>query len=676
MGRKIIIILLAVLIVDIIAAIVMLYRRKKKNEDVLLHDKGKRLQETQYNFLIFLQRFYANVPIISRYYRRIRHKVQILYPADSFSIARKTSEILSTGTIGAVAGIAVTLLFAKGDIFFIMAGLTVTYLIMSSIVNSGINRLNYKLLEEFQLAIDYIQTQYQNHHMLPRALKAAAEDMPQLIGLHMQKIYDIITGPDSKLNERVDAYVGNEPNRYMLIFLSICASIETYGDKKLKDGSWRFVHDMECLRDGVDAEILSLDKTRSAFMTQEMICILPVIFIKPLESYMAKYFDGTSGYYNGIAGLVSMIAIFVTALISHNLIVMLRDGNEEVDKENDVWSKVASISFIEPFLERVIEKNYTKYARYDDAQKGIGNRTGPMALLAKQVVFGAGAFILVMVLFMSASVRTRIEQAKNWKTAFEESTTADPDYIKNMRELGQEYFEFEKGKRKSIDTEKLAKEIQKKNVGVDENNALLIAEEVSNRVSKYDNAYFKAWNVLVALSIGIVAFLLPVWILKFKRKVSEMRKQEEVIMFQTLMMILMHTSGITLQKILEWMERFAYCFKDSISTCRVSIYSGEEKALETMKNQEQYIPFRSFVDSLKAIDSVGVEKAFSNVQSNYAYNVKKRENFITDSIEKKSTIGRFLCLATLAMTIIFYLVVPMAMYMLNLYSQYNQSLSI
>ena len=676
MGRKIIIILLAVLIVGIIAAIVVLYRRKKKNNDVLLHDKGKRLQETRYNFLIFLQRFYANVPIISRYYRRIRHKVQILYPADSFSIARKTSEILSTGTIGAVAGIAVTLLFAKDDIFFIMAGMTGTYLIMSSIVNSGINRLNYKLLEEFQLAIDYIQTQYQNHHMLPRALKAAAEDMPQLIGLHMQKIYDIITGPDSKLNERVDAYVGNEPNRYMLIFLSICASIETYGDKKLKDGSWMFVHDMECLRDGVDAEILSLDKTKLAFMTQEMICILPVIFIKPLESYMAKYFDGTSGYYNGIAGLVSMIAIFVTALISHNLIVMLRDGNEEVDKENDVWSKVASISFIEPFLERVIEKNYTKYARYDDAQKGIGNRTGPMALLAKQVVFGAGAFILVMVLFMSASVRTRIEQAKNWKTAFEESTTADPDYIKNMRELGQEYFEFEKGKRKSIDTEKLAKEIQKKNVGVDENNALLIAEEVSNRVSKYDNAYFKAWNVLVALSIGIVAFLLPVWILKFKRKVSEMRKQEEVIMFQTLMMILMHTSGITLQKILEWMERFAYCFKDSISTCRVSIYSGEEKALETMKNQEQYIPFRSFVDSLKAIDSVGVEKAFSNVQSNYAYNVKKRENFITDSIEKKSTIGRFLCLATLAMTIIFYLVVPMAMYMLNLYSQYNQSLSI
>ena len=531
MGRKIIIILLAVLIVGIIAAIVVLYRRKKKNNDVLLHDKGKRLQETRYNFLIFLQRFYANVPIISRYYRRIRHKVQILYPADSFSIARKTSEILSTGTIGAVAGIAVTLLFAKGDIFFIMAGLTVTYLVMSSIVNSGINRLNYKLLEEFQLAIDYIQTQYQNHHMLPRALKAAAEDMPQLIGLHMQKIYDIITGPDSKLNERVDAYVGNEPNLYMLIFLSICASIETYGDKKLEDGSWMFVHDMECLRDGVDAEIISLDKTKLAFLTQEMICILPVIFIKPLESYMAKYFDGTSGYYNGIAGLVSMIAIFVTALISHNLIVMLRDGNEEVDKENDVWSKVASISFIEPFLERVIEKNYTKYARYDDAQKGIGNRTGPMALLAKQVVFGAGAFILVMVLFMSASVRTRIEQAKNWKIAFEESTTADPDYVKNMRELGQEYFEFEKGKGKSIDTEKLAKEIQKKNVGVDENNALLIAEEVSNRVSKYDNAYFKAWNVLVALGIGIVAFLLTVWILKFKRKVSEMRKQEEVIMF-------------------------------------------------------------------------------------------------------------------------------------------------
>ena len=112
------------------------------------------------------------------------------------------------------------------------------------------------------------------------------------------------------------------------------------------------------------------------------------------------------------------------------------------------------------------------------------------------------------------------------------------------------------------------------------------------------------------------------------------------------------------------------------ATASLRNIKNTEKALETMKNQEQYIPFRSFVDSLKAIDSVGVEKAFSNVQSNYAYNVKKRENYITDSIEKKSTIGRFLCLATLAMTVIFYLVVPMTMYMLNLYSQYNQSLSI
>lgn len=679
MDRKIFIILLISLVVLIVAAIITWKKGNIKNEDILRKQKKGGLKEQKYNFMIFLQRIYSNVPLLNRYYRRIERKVKILYPADTFSIEKKTSDILSKGTLFVIACVVLTLFFAKGDIFFILAGFTITYLIFSAVVNSGINKLKYQLLEEFQLAIDYIQTQYQNHHMLPRALKAAAEDMPQLIGLHMQTIYDIISGPDSKLNERVDAYVGNEPNRYMLMFLSICASIETYGDRQLPDGSWTFVHDMECLRDGVDAEILALDKTKTAFMTQEMTSIIPIIFVKPLENYMLEFFEGTSDYFNGVAGLASMIAIFATALISHNLIVMLRDGNEEVDKENDVWSKLASKPFIQPTLEKVIEKNYTRYERYDDAQRGIGNRTGPMALLTKQICFGIGTFALVMVLFLSSTVKTKFEQARNWDTVLSESTTTDEEYSDNMKAIGKEYFNAlrEQGVNadKATDKDSLALEIQQKN-NISQSDAALLADAVVNKVKKYDNAYFRVWNLIVALLLGIVAFFVPVWILKFKKNVSEMRKQEEVIMFQTLMMILMHTNGITLKKILEWMERFSYCFKDSISECRVSAYAGEKQALVKMKNQEQYIPFKSLTDSLIAIDDVGVEKAFSSIQANYAYNVKKREQYIAKEIEKKSTIGMFLSFCTAAMIGIFYMLVPMVLYMLNMYAQFNQSVSI
>ena len=120
---------------------------------------------------------------------------------------------MAKGTGAAIICVLATLLLANGDVFFILMGFTITYLIMSSVVNNQLNKINLQLLEEFQQAIDYIQAQYQSHKMLPRALRAAAEDLPPLISLHMQKIYDIITS--SKMNEEVDAYVGNEPNRHM-----------------------------------------------------------------------------------------------------------------------------------------------------------------------------------------------------------------------------------------------------------------------------------------------------------------------------------------------------------------------------------------------------------------------------------------------------------------------------
>ena len=381
MDRKIIIVLLIISIAVLGGAII--YRQLHKKKNILATEKKDTFKEKKYNILIFLQKLFANTIFLNRIYRKVQRKVKILYPSDSFTVSRKTTELLAKGMGAAIICIFATLLLANGDVFFILMGFTVTYLIMSSVVNNQLNKINLQLLEEFQQAIDYIQAQYQSHKMLPRALRAAAEDLPPLISLHMQKIYDIIT--NSKMNEEVDAYVGNEPNRYMLLFLSICSSIQTYGDKKLKDGSWMFPSDLEYLRDGVDAEILSIEKTKSKFMTHEMVCIIPLLLIKPVDSFVLEYFEGTADYFNGIAGLASMIAVFATALLSHSLVVMLRDGNEEVDKENDIWSRIATIGFVTPVIERAIEKNYTRYARYDDMQKGIGNRTGPMALLAKQI---------------------------------------------------------------------------------------------------------------------------------------------------------------------------------------------------------------------------------------------------------------------------------------------------
>jgi len=107
----------------------------------------------------------------------------------------------------------------------------------------------------------------------------------------------------------------------------------------------------------------------------------------------------------------------------------------------------------------------------------------------------------------------------------------------------------------------------------------------------------------------------PVAMLWFKRNLIDMRKQEEIIQFQSLMLILMHMDGMTVETILEWMERFAYCFKEDIAECRVSLCHGEKEALIALRDSQRYELFRDFVENLLSIDRVGVVAAFDEIKN-------------------------------------------------------------
>ena len=107
-----------------------------------------------------------------------------------------------------------------------------------------------------------------------------------------------------------------------------------------------------------------------------------------------------------------------------------------------------------------------------------------------------------------------------------------------------------------------------------------------------------------------------------------------MLQFQSLILILMYMDGIDLEEILEWLERFSYCFKEEIATCRMNLNSGQERALSDMQALVQYQPFSNFVDNLKAIDKVGVIDAFDEVKQEREYSRKQKEIEMTESLKE------------------------------------------
>lgn len=665
MGRNSIILLaiaIAALVICAFTAIKLLHQIiKNKKEDTVSKQKVRK----KTNNLMWVYHLYKNTPFLKRYFVKIRSKVSLMYPADGYSINLMTSRILAKGTLGGIIAVALTLVLSKGNIFYICAGILISYVVITEIVTNSVNALEFMILKQFQDAIQKVRHHYHECKMVDQSILRCIDEVPYEIGLHLQTIYDIITSQNMKYE--TDKYIDACPDKMMLTFLAICSSIQEAGDG-LIDGKSKFLTGLEQLKADVADEILMRKRSKYAFMGLSWISLFPVIAVKPAESWVVTNMEEVKSFYSGIYGIVSMIAIFVLSFIAHALIVSLRDKEREIEKDNDLFAKIADVPVISDFLSKVIRKNFSRYNYYNNEMKGMGDHTGPKAFLLKRVTFAVVTFVATILILFFSGISQKINDLNDFSEAFATSTVPNDEYRENMRSIAKEYTAM--SKKDDIKPEDLTLKIMKE-TGLKQTYAEQVAELVYSRLSDYYNTYFKWFYILIALALATVGYMVPVWMLKFKHPVINMRKQEEVLQFQSLILILMYMDGINLEEILEWLERFSYCFKEEIATCRMNLNSGQERALSDMQALVQYQPFSNFVDNMKAIDKVGVIDAFDEVKQEREYSRKQKEIEMTESLKEKASKARIASYVPVFATLILCMLVPMSLYAVQMYAEFQ-----
>lgn len=133
----------------------------------------------------------------------------------------------------------------------------------------------------------------------------------------------------------------------------------------------------------------------------------------------------------------------------------------------------------------------------------------------------------------------------------------------------------------------------------------------------------------------------------------------------------MHLRGMTIEKLLDWVYTFSYCFRETINTCIINISSGEQEALEEMKESEFFQPFRNFCDNLIAIDAVGIESAFSQIELSRTQYLKKRERNAQNSLETRENLGFRIAIMAFAVLSVFAVVIPLGIYFANLLTEFE-----
>lgn len=652
-GVAIVLLFIAFFIVDKIA-------RRNKGKVRIVRNSKRSLKG-----IFWLYRVFSKTPLLKRFFNKIRNYLEINYPADDMSIKREATVTMAKCVGGALAVIVAVFILAKGDWFFICMGIFMTYFIFSYLITRTQERMDDKLLNQLGDFITNIRHHYSAQANVEDAIYDTLDETPYEMGLHATRIHQIINS--THVEQEVDKYTDVAPNKFILTLVAIAATIKEYGDKKLEDGQSLFLTNINYLKEEINVEMIRRKKVKFLFSGLIALTLLPLFFLKAIEAFGVNNIPEMAAFYTGTAGTVIMAAIFIVTIIVYQLVSNLRDGHTDDDREHKLIDRILSIGIINKFITIIINKDYTRHMRIDDGLKMVGDRIGVKGFLVKRILFGLLAIFLINVVIFTSEWRSKHNVLYDFENAFESSIVPNEEYRESMRQAAIDYTMICRDMEDTPENrEAVAAKVE--GYGISKMFADEVVNEVFLRAAQYQNVYYRWWFVLINVIGFFFGFFIPYGLLQYQLQVVKMDMEDEVIQFQTIVLILMHVDGIMIDTVLEWMERFAFCFRQSIQECIITLEYSTQKSLQKMKNQETFPPFRRFVDNLLMVDNEDILTAFSEIETDREYYKEKRKTDNEIIATQKAEIGKVIAFIPLVSTLLAYLIIPFAMYAIEMLS--------
>ena len=515
-------------------------------------------------------------------------------------------------------------------------------------------RAEVKLLENMAVFIANVRHNYHINHMVDDAILMSMDDVSIEMKAHGMKLYEVITS--NYIKDDVIKYNTTTHNKYLKMFLSLCISVIEHKDKKV-NGQLLFTANLYNLKREINIEVLKQKKLRYLFSGVSFVTIAVCVPLNAIREFGISMMPELVEVYDGKIGVIYVaVTLFVTVLI-YMLNNRLRESKRRLPKDYRYLHKLEQFPPIKKALDNYIEKKYGKILVMQELLKRIGESISPRQLLLQRLLIAAISFVITLSLvnFMHLNSRYMIIHDADNITSI--SSTLNSNQVEIIKE------EIVKQVNTLKDQDDITPEfvfdlISKENLFYNTSINEEIAIEVSERVIKYQNEYFKWYELIVCLLASMAGYFVPYWMILYRKRVMQMNMEDEVNQFQSIIYMLMYIDHITVKDLLEELELFSIVFKKSLQECINNYNSGDIEALEKLKEKETFGPFYRLIDNCIRCDAIPIEKAFDDIASdreNY-YERRKQENDI--SIQKRADIAKPLSFIP-TILVMAYLTVPM-----------------
>ena len=657
----------------IVIAFLIISKKSKNSEIREIQRLREGTKEKSFSAEILYQKLYViylRTPFLKRYILKLRRRLAIINVEDEYLTRKQAARIL-TRTILIIIPLAIAIVVITHENTLLMTMLLIFELFMvDTFIDGMVDKLDNKLLTEQIEFFSEIRHAYHEFNMVEEAIYQVAQDddNPEM-ARQAEKIYEVLISNDPE--SELEKYYDIAPNSYLKEFAGISYLTKEFGDRKI-DNSSLYLKNLNNITQEMQLEILKRDKLNYTFQSLSVISIVPMLAIEPIKNWAVSQFSFTESFYNGRNGMIVQILLLIATFVCYILTRKLKDNGSTAmntkNTENPWQERLYKIPFVKKFVNLFVPKDGTKeYRQLKNKMKEAATKDKMEWIYINRIV------LCVAIFFVSIFLFGQLHQV-TINNVFTDPTV-DYDIIGQMSEKqtqdameltesDNQYINYYRGNTQ-VTQEDIEYIMRRGTVNDDyrtsnDEEIAAAAERVLEKLQIVNTEQMSWIEVLLGMVFAVIAYNAPIWMLKFQAKMRQMEMEDEVMQFNTIILMLMKIERVNVEIILEWLERYANIFKEPISKCVNNYESGAWEALEQLKEDVSYPQFIRIVESLQAaVEKIPIPDAFDELDTERDYYQEKRKESNERLIARKGKIGKLIGFAPMVILFVGYLIVPL-----------------
>jgi len=281
--------------------------------------------------------------------------------------------------------------------------------------------------------------------------------------------------------------------------------------------------------------------------------------------------------------------------------------------------------------------NSPKGYKYRKLINRSGEYTKIEYMFLRKVIFSIVGFILSMSICFSLHGISKDSIVENNTSQFtktiivtnngqEDSTLIEKEVLKevNIKDIEGSY-------------EKVKSKLQ--SYGINQELDIITKKVVFKAVALNDE-HLNLLDILISIVFSIIGYNLPEVILKIKTRMRKYEMENEMLIFETIVLIFMYHDNATSEVILEHMSEFSSVFKPQIDEILKELRKSDFINLEMIIDEIRYKPFLNLIKNIIKAENIKAKDAFISLADNRRNYLMNKKEANQREVYKSTSNGR------------------------------------